>query len=173
MTRAEADAWAAGSAYVTPVYHATSQDAAARIRQEGFDLSLRRFGRVWGNGIYATPDPNVASVYASLYGTDAVRLELRVNVSLVLSVRLVQTSAPDALRQVLTAIPDGFARYMDRSIDLSRRSPGTYVRPEALTRTIVEAGYDALEIVDVGITPAVGGSQLVVYDPRKVVVVDG
>lgn len=75
MTRAEAEAWAGASAYVARIYHATSQDAAATIRQEVFDLTVRRFGRVWGNGIYATPEPGIASLYAGLYGSDAVVLE--------------------------------------------------------------------------------------------------
>jgi hypothetical protein len=172
MTRVEADAWAAGSSYVKPIFHATSRDAAASIRRDGFDLSHRRFGRVWGNGIYATPEPRVASIYAGLHGADAATLELRVNLSRVLSVRLVQAGGVDALRQVLTAIPGGYARFVDLTIELSRMEPGSYARPEALTRTIVQAGYDALEIVEVGFTTVAGGTQLVVYDPQRVVVVD-
>lgn len=158
---------------MAPVYHATSRDAAATIRQEGFDLAHRRFGRVWGNGVYATSERSVSSAYAGLYGTDGVELELRIGVSRVARVQLTRAGGRDAVGQVLPAIPDGYARFVELSIELSRLNPGFYVRPEALTRTIVEAGYDALEIVEVGFTPAIGGTQIVVYDPRKVVVVEG
>jgi len=140
MTRAEADAWAVGSAYAAPLYHATSRDAARTIRAEGFDLSRRRFGRVWGNGVYTTAELSVSSFYAGLFGTDAVVLELRVSVSRVASVLLAMVGDRDSLRQVLRSIPNGLARFMEHSIELSRISPGSYVRPEALTRTITEAG---------------------------------
>ena len=173
MTRAEADAWATGSASPSTVYHATSRDAAASIRRSGFDLSRRRFGRVWGNGIYTTPDPTVASLYAGLYGADGVELALRVRVRRVLRIHLAKQGGLDGAGQVLAAIPDGYARFVQWTIELSRPEPAAFVRPEALTRTIVQAGYDALEIFELGFSPAAGGTQLVVYDPRRVVVVDG
>ena len=49
--------------------------------------------------------------------------------------------------------------------------PGTATWAAAQMR--LPWGYDGLEIVDVGFTPAIGGNQVIVFDPRNVVVVDG
>lgn len=172
MARIDAEAWAADSAYPGPIYHATSRTAAVAIRAVGFDLSRKRFGRMWGNGVYATPDLGASAAYADLFGADAEVVELRANARGVLRVPLASGRGDDALGQILRAIPDGYARFVEATVTLGRALPGTSSRAEALTRTIVAAGYDALEIVETGLT-AVGGAQIVVYDRRKVVVVDG
>lgn len=41
-----------------------------------------------------------------------------------------------------------------------------------MTRVLVELGYDGLEILKDRFTLAVGGNQIVVFDPRRVVVID-
>ena len=107
MPRAEADRWTASSSERRALFHATSRQAADAIRREGFDLSRRQLGRTWGNGVYATPDLDVAELYAALYQRDAAILELRANVASVLRVRLRGSDRSALLRQVLLAVPDG------------------------------------------------------------------
>ncbi len=164
MSRAEADDWAADSLYAGPVFHVTTLEAATMIRSRGFDLANRAGGRAWGDGIYATFDRPTLEVYTHQLGERGVTLELRVNVRRVLSVRISQGSRRPALEQVLALVPAGLREFIDASLTVSDRSA-------AFTRVITGAGYDALEIIEDRFTLAVGGSQLVIYDPRRVVVV--
>ena len=173
MPRAEAERWAAGSAISEALYHVTHRQAAARIRREGFDLTRRTIGRAWGNGIYATPDRQVLATYAQVYGNAAEVIELRVQVHQPLRVQPVVSDRIDMLRQALLLLPGANARFIDLTIELSRSLPAPLVAPEAFSRVLREAGYDALEVVEIGVSATVGGSQVVVYDPLNVVVVDG
>lgn len=154
----------AGSAYQAAVYHVTSIAAANAIRREGFDLSRRAGGRVGGDGVYATPDPAILERYRLQLGGQGVALELRVDVRRVLSVRLSPTSRRPPLAQVLAQIPGGLARFVDAGLLAPDRAA-------ALTDVVVGLGYDALEIVEDRFSAVVGGHQLVVFDPRRVVVV--
>jgi len=172
LSRAAAEAWGAHSVYPEPVYHATTADTAAIIRQEGFNLDRQRFGRFWGNGVYGTTDSAIAARYAAALGSGAQVLELRLNVRRVLSVHLSQRHPASAIEQVLAPIPNGFARYVEIGEALRTGRSAVDPRAEALTRLMREAGYDVLEIVEPGFTPAVGGAQVVIFDPRMVVVID-
>ena len=173
MSRADAERWARRSAYTAPLYHATSSDSAAAIRGTGFDLTIRRFGRYFGDGVYATPDLEIAQLYGALHGERTAILELRVNVRRMLQVSLVTSSRVGVVEQVVASVPDGFARFVDALRDLSVLMPNAYLRPAALTRVLVDSGYDALEVAESGFTPGVGGTQVIIYDPRRVVVVEG
>jgi hypothetical protein len=73
---------------------------------------------------------------------------------------------------VIRAIPGGYPRFVDALRELATIMPNYYVRPAAITRVFVESGHDALEVVEAGFTTAIGGSQLVIFDPRKVLVVE-
>lgn len=157
-------AWSAGSAYPAAVYHATTVDAAAAIRRRGFDLNRRAGGRAWGNGVYGTPDRSILARYRRQLGTQGIVLELRVAVRRVLTVGLSPVSRRSPLEQMLGQLPEGLARFIDAGL----KAPD---RATALTSVVVGLGYDALEIVEDRFTSAVGGHQIVVYDPRRVVVV--
>jgi hypothetical protein len=165
MTRAEAEAWCAGTVYPRPIFHVTSIAAAARIRQAGFDLSYRAGGRIWGNGVYAAIDRATEHHYLQLLGEDGTSLELRVSVRKVLHVRLSTQASAHPLLQFLAHLPAGLRRYLDAMMLLRDQ-------PAALTRILTEEGYDALEIVADRFTPAIGGNQLVVFEPRAIVVVN-
>jgi hypothetical protein len=175
MTRAEADAWAADSNYSQPVYHATTAEAAMMIRQEGFDLRFWRFGRVFGHGIYAAPERDLAAEYAELLRAQHIPaevLELRVDVHRGLVVRLPAGFSGHPRIPVLQQVAGGYGRYIEIVTRLSPSGLNVQVQAQAMTQVLVEAGYDALEIVDEGRAPRVGGSQVVVWNPRAVVIVD-
>ena len=96
----------------------------------------------------------VARYYAALYGEDAEIIELRALLGSVLRLHLRGSDRPTLLRQVLLAIPGGYARFVELTVRLgSPHSP-------------------AFEIVEVGFSPAIGGNQVVVFDPKSVVVID-
>jgi hypothetical protein len=166
MTRAEADAWVADSVYPTSVFHVTTIEAAITIRRRGFDLSRRSDGRAWGDGVYAALDQGTLGHYLRQLGARGVALELRVNVRRVLSLHILNSSRRLPLLQALAQIPDGLARFIDAGLQAPNRAT-------AFTHVVTEAGYDALEIWEDRFTPEVGGNQLVVFDPRRVVVCDG
>jgi hypothetical protein len=129
-------------------------------------LEHRRFGRVWGDGVYATWDQVVLAAYLRLHGAQADALELVVNVSRVLTAN-VDSSRPDSpLFQILRRVPDGMAAFVLASV----RGRGPH---EAFLEVLINEGYDALEVNERGFSPRVGGSPLVIFDPRRVVVVDG
>lgn len=140
MPRPEAERWITGSAERRPLFHATSRQAAEAIRQAGFDLSRRQLGRTWGNGVYASPDIEVARIYAELYQDDAAILALRANLKRVLQVRLQGSDRSALLRQVLLAVPDGYVRFVDLTVRIGRSLPPAFVAPEAMTRVLVESG---------------------------------
>lgn len=171
MTRAEADAWARGSAYPATVYHATTASAATVIRRLGFDLGRLRFGRVWGHGIYATPDRAIAARYAALIVSGAETLALRVNVRRVLSTNIDPQGLADAREQVLRLIPEGFRRYVEIGRALLLAGTAEDVRSAAFTRVLQEAGYDMLDLTEPVLSPIVGGTQVVIFDARRVVVI--
>lgn len=80
MTRAEADQWAAGSVDARTYKHATTTAGADGISAEGFDLSRKATGRMFGDGVYMADKPDIVKKYAGLYGNDASVLELRIKV---------------------------------------------------------------------------------------------
>jgi hypothetical protein len=172
MPRREADEWSAVSILPGPVFHTTSRARALTIRLAGFDLDQRLLGRTWGNGVYTTPSREVADFYTRFHDPDPVILELRIRVQRLLDVRSPTGSRHDAIRQALAAIPGGYGRFIDSTLELRSIVPPPLVPAEAFTQVVVEAGYDGIEIVEAGISAAVGGTQIVVYDPRKVSVVD-
>lgn len=164
MTRAEAEGWALGSVYRAPVYHVTTIDAAPSIRAEGFDLGRRAGGRAWGDGVYAATDDATRRAYLEMLGDRGIALELRVNLRRFLRVEIVRGSRTQPFWQILIAVPDGTARFLEA------RRLGNDV-PGALRHVITDAGYDALEIVEGSFSWLIGGNQLVVFDPRRIVVV--
>lgn len=164
MGREEAEQWAEGSAFPAPIYHVTSDVAAASIMENGFDLGRRAGGRAWGDGIYAATDDPTRRAYLNQLGVRGVALELRAHVHAVLTVEIVVRSRIQPFWQLIAAVPDGTVRFLDA------RGRGDDV-PGALKRIITNARYDALEIVEGTFTWQIGGNQLIVFDPRRIVVV--
>lgn len=79
MTKAEADTWSKGTAKGTERVwlHGTGTKAAATaISKDGFDLSRKANGRMYGNGVYMTNKGQTTAAYA--YGDTPTVLELRV-----------------------------------------------------------------------------------------------
>jgi len=132
---------------------------ARRIRS----LVLRRRANV-GNGVYAAIDVQTAEYYLSHFGGAGMLLELRADVRRVLQVRFTLDSPKRPLFQLLALLPSGLRRFLDATI----REPD---QPAALTDLYVEEEYDAVEITADRFSPVIGGNQLLILDPRRVVVV--
>jgi hypothetical protein len=165
MTRAEAERWAAGSVFRAPVFHVTTVEAAASIRLHGFDLSRRAGGRAWGNGVYAAVDRATRDRYMEHLGRFGVTLPVRVDVRRVLTIRIGPTSGLPPVMQLLSVVPAGLRRFIDAGLVAPDRAT-------ALTRVLLDEGYDAVEIREDRFSASVGGNQVVVFDPRRVVVVN-
>jgi hypothetical protein len=150
MTSIEADRWAEGSVYPAPVFHVTTEEAAAAIRRTGFDVAERRWGRAWGIGVYAATNEETLKTYRTIGGPGCEVLVLRVNVTRILPVRIGASPHRTPLEHLLTRLPDGMVRFIETRLRLTDVA-------EATRHVIVAAGYDALEIVEATFTPAIGG----------------
>lgn len=163
MTTGQAKKWASDSVYPGIIYHVTTVEAAAAIRQVGFDLHRRAGGRAWGDGVYGAIDHLTRDEYLGQLGRKGVALELRVALRRVLHLRIPFGDQRPPFEYVLAAIPEGLSRLvMARLVTASLSA--------ALTHVMADAGYDAVEVVEDRFTRAVGGRQLVVFDPKRVVV---
>ena len=174
MSRTEADAWAAGSAFTEPVFHVTASVSAAAIRRVGFDLGYLQFGRAFGDGVYMTPSSLVASRYERMFrnsGVAAEILELRIDLRHLLTVHQPSGSGTDVVTRILNAIPAGLSRYVEQIVRLTPTGLDAVAQARALSLVVSAAGYDALHVIDEGFTPRIGGTQIVVWDPKRIVVI--
>jgi SPP1 gp7 family putative phage head morphogenesis protein len=164
MSREQAERWVSNSAYKDDVYHVTKGVANERsIAANGFDLSKRNFGRMWGDGVYVGTDDETAELYRSWTGPGARKLTIKTNVEnpFRFVISNPQLDDVDIISQALN-IPRREAQSMWESRIGSKS--------EELTRLLSNAGYDALEIVE-SFESAAGGNQIVIFDPRKVTVI--
>ena len=173
MPRAEAARWVLGSIYRPSVFHATSREAAEAIRREGFDLRRRTFGRIWGIGVYATPERTVAEAYrAAVSGGDPVIVELAIRVRRILAVEAQPgDKRPDFLNRILDSMEDGRNRWFHEMVNQRLRGE-TEAAAVALRLAVQAAGYDALEVRELEMSAEIGGTQLVIYEPSNVVVIE-
>jgi hypothetical protein len=99
-------------------------------------------------------------------------LELRARLRNVLAIN----AMPDELRErfrerILLLLPDGFQQWVTELMAL-RPLYGRDASSIAFGRVLSGAGYDGLAIFEERASPAIGGTQLVIFDPRNVVVID-
>jgi len=149
MTREQADAWAAQSAYRDPVFHGTvSNEASAGIRESGFDLSRVTNGRAYGDGVYTAVNREEAALYAN----DDNLLEIRVNVR---NVKIANWNEwADIYKE---------AAELDLETALSMGIEPGEAMPGTITKHLISQGYDALLFT--------GQEYLIVFDPKNVVVI--
>jgi hypothetical protein len=163
MSREQAERWTKGSQYQGDVYHITKGVANERsIAANGFDLSKKKFGRMWGDGVYVGTDAETAEMYKDWTGPGARKLAIRTDV-----------------RNMLTFVIDrGDLNEVDiivQGLGIDKRTASnlwskTRREGDGLTKILSGAGYDALQIVD-KLEQAAGGNQIVIFDPKKVVVI--
>jgi hypothetical protein len=161
MTSAEADEWAAGSVYANDeFYHITKGVEAERsIMREGFDLSRRKFGRVWGDGVYVGLDDDTAQMYQSWTGPGARKLVIKVKV-----------------QNPLVIQEPGFEHFnqdyiVSRALNVTRGQATTMLKRRSITEILEGEGYDALRIDALDVEGAVGGRQMIVFNPKNITVV--
>lgn len=160
MSRADAELWAANSVYKGDTYHVTPGVANERsIKANGFDLSKKKFGRIWGDGVYVGTDQGAAKQYQRWTGKGARTLKIMTDVRnpAIFDARGGSFTQEDVLRGVLN---------LDRATARRMWSKAN----GDLTGLLRQNGYDALELRNV--TEAAGGNQMVVFDPKKVVVIN-
>jgi hypothetical protein len=80
MNADDAQAWAADSVDQRVYSHATTNAGAEGIARDGFDLSRKATGRMFGDGVYMADNASVVEKYAAMFGDDAARIRLRINV---------------------------------------------------------------------------------------------
>lgn len=195
MSADEAKDWAKGSAIEEPLMHVTSKEGAEGISKEGFDLSRKQFGKVWGEGVYATGDEDTAKIYSDQMASGGTVLHLHVKVQKPLRIKL---SGKDSFYDEAAAhLPGGVSgfnqeveransEHQDIKNEAGRLYPtdagkqmqhvidkggDKYAEAVALQRMAEKAGHDAFIIEEAaGATKGAGGNQVVVFNPKNVVV---
>jgi len=152
MSRSKAEAFAEGSKAPGAYYHATSAQAAAAIRDEGFRLDVRHSGNFFGEGVYFTNKKGV-----KFFGDTDV--EVRVNVKN----PYIHLPEPDEPTQpLLTKLST--SPFADEIAE-KMAADNTLSKAKALTLVLQEKGYDSVitrEDEDV----------LVVFDPADIAIVE-
>jgi hypothetical protein len=180
----------------------TSKEAAEAIASGGFKLTGRLGGKYFGDGVYLGTDSTTTKFYQKYIGEsydEPVTLKLRVNVQNPLRVNVGDWNAMQVQREVIgrqIAKQAGLAKEYQSSVSsmnatnreivekYNKTKHGTLdehkkkngwvedVSATAVKRVLESAGYDSLEIVDKKFRQDVGGNQLVVFDPKRVTVID-
>jgi hypothetical protein len=183
MSRKDADAWAKDSAIKGDVFHASSSKNTSSLKREGFNVKKASGeGAVYAKGIYTASDKASVARYAKT-GTDTLTLRVNaknpftatvkstINPGLEVRTQILEATGPkgrNAFRQSLTSrgLPDPgkrAARYVDDAT--------------ATTAALKASGHDALIIKGatqaIALNPAVGGNQVLAFDPKQVVIVSG
>lgn len=170
MSREQADAWASDSAIKTPLYHATTAEAAEDIRNEGFRLDVgAKNGRVLGDGVYLG-DADTAKAFARQGGQT---LELRVRVHNVATYEQIDNGAalPKEFRgapRPARYMPDDKGQTPDSNWDWVSRLAREHF-PDRRRSEGVAAVLQAMGIEAVSSTEQHVGT--VVFNPRNIVVV--
>jgi hypothetical protein len=195
MTRIEAEKFIEGSQYTKDVYHVTSLDSAKAIEKEGFDLSIKAFGRVWGDGVYVAIDKETVALYRNLedFKQTTMTLKLKLDNPLILTggqdeiarefrLKIRDVADPierkmidknlNLLEQVNEKFPQGSENWMINQRKFKEENGFTWdTRIAAMTQAIKEMGYDSIIIKERSLTAVVGGNQIIVFNPKKVVVI--
>lgn len=161
MTAEAAERWVEGSALADETfYHVTANsDTAQSIMTEGFDLSKKKFGRVWGDGVYVGLDEETAEMYKSWTGAAAQKLTIKVRVKKVFDLHLGERKYMDKREIVMKALN---VEEVDAYVMLTSQS---------LSEVLADAGYDALRVIPDAVESSVGGRQMVVFNPKNVTVI--
>lgn len=159
MSRADAELWAAQSAIKQDTYHVTPGVGNERaIKANGFDLSRRQFGRMWGDGVYVGMDQNTADLYVQWSGSSARKLTIKTNVQN----PYVFTPTGKKNFEKVDVVMEALGITKSRANKILNEVDGD------ISRILQNAGYDALHVNIKG----AGGNQMVIFDPKKVVVVN-
>lgn len=186
MSLSNARKWAADSAYKTVTAHITSPVAAQAIRSAGFDLSKAgSVGNVFGIGVYSALNKATQDFYKEELGMPT-SLRTMANVKKVLTLDFSkQAYIGNMQKDDIGALLPGGSKAFDQMVaqvkaekqgkswdELVQHGLDNNTEAIALGRQVQAAGYDALLIKDKpSITQHVGGDQLLVYDPKQVVVI--
>jgi uncharacterized protein YdaT len=229
MSTAEADAFTKESAFKATTTHTTPSRNVESLKTEGFNLSNRKGGRVWGDGVYVATDRGTTQFYEGFFGEKVSTLKVRVDVRNPYVVKYTKADAelvpygsgPTPVRSrvgveriakelgVDERIHDAMNRHQDAFLDwradlrevrkaadpmnpASERAAAageewrkTHPRPTgidtltfegAVTDELKRRGFDGI-VVEIDpealrLWGRVGGSQVVVFDPKRVVIVE-
>ena len=171
MSRDEAESFVANSAIKQDVYHVTTSGAVESIRENGFDLDKRAFGRVWGDGVYVGQDERVSEKYEKLVGPGARRIKLKIDVKdpFVQEIFDNEFNQEDLIQRA--ALNRGYTladanRLTWSYSDAEDESSMSKILTEIMNKTLK---YDSI-ILEMPDNP--DASMVVIFDPKKVVFIN-
>lgn len=169
MSVTEARAWAPKSAIKEDQYHGTSRSAAKGIKKDGFSLDFEGAGRVFGEGVYVTSDPEYASKYAERAEAAGETLQIAINVKNPYiapegkGVDLIDMGLSDTPKHVPFI---SFAEKAAKELGLPVEDVA-----KAATRWMQKRGYDAYVGMEYGIDYTKRHPMINVFDPKDVTVI--
>ncbi|MBX7220340.1 MAG: phage head morphogenesis protein [Blastocatellia bacterium] len=197
MTLKKAEEWASQSAYPVPVSHVTDIETAKKIEKEGFKLSKAGFGGTWGNGVYAATDQKTSEMYESWVrdtGKTPQKLTVLANVRKIFEHQTGLPVVMDEIESIVRTFPNGERTFNKLLDSINEANDGLLKKAfhlptserrdfldrngyignpyaQALVQFLEDMGYDALLVKETPISAKFGGNQILVFDPRKVIVV--
>lgn len=193
MTQDEALAWAKnqGTKYDKIVYHVTTPENAEAILKDGYKLGKKgiytKGEALLGEGFYGATDWDTVELYqelALLQNKDQETIGFAVNVQKPLRLTVTEPKWWDYGNNApwKGATPQGILDDFLGSVigkkdlkalkqEIEGTNPGIG-QSEILKKILQDMGYDSIIFITPGAEQYLGGSQIVVFDPRNVVAID-
>jgi hypothetical protein len=190
MSRADAEKWVQGSKYTEDVYHVTGLGNSGSIEQKGFDLSIIKSGRVFGDGVYASLDQASSRLYQvkSIGGrTETLTMKVKLDKPFEAVPHLIEKmkeKVSDKAAEIVNkdikifndAIDKGLKYGTKERTDYFRKMGYTFkdyesIRLELMIKDLKKTGHDGIIIRQGRPTSYVGGNQVVVFNPKHVTVI--
>lgn len=183
MRQADAERWAAGTALPGTYLHYTA--AAPKILRSGFDLGRagEGAGAAYGLGVYLVPatESAASTFYRNLIGKDPIEAVVKVSKPHTVAIDAVVLGQPSLAGEPIKVA--GTMRVDPMKVAVLKGIPGAERKlrkamatsesvEEAVIKVLLAEGYDAVVIENPKFSEAVGGTQVIVLDPRNVVAIN-
>ena len=177
MTLKEAERWNKNSIIRETYSHVTEYSYVRLIMKDGFNISGRKFGKTWGNGVYLSNNREVLNYYKKGFYGKGKEIQLKINVKKLLrwDMNVDTTQGYTMKNAILRKAGVNIEDYNKLTDSLKQRLGVSGADAEAFTRLLKAKGYDGLEIIQKAgeFNINIGGSQIVIFDPKNISVLRG
>jgi len=157
MTAAESSQWFKNSKLKDTYIHGTTEESVESIKKNGFDLSKKRYGRAYGDGVYMSSEEEVRKKGLS-YGSSRLRIRINVKNPLIdMDGSIMNTNSSLANEM------DAYAK--KHKIDIYAKENDTVAyKKNVVSVYLKKKGYDSV------VTEEEGAQVVVVFNPKNVTV---
>ena len=177
MALKEAERWNKNSIIRETYSHVTEYSYVRLIMKDGFNTSGRKFGKTWGNGVYLSNNREALNYYKKGFYGKGKEIQLKINVKKLLRWDMnVDTTQGYTMKNAILRKAGVKIEDYNKLIDSLKQQLGVSgADAEAFTRLLKAKGYDGLEIIQKAgeFNIGIGGSQIVIFDPKNISVLRG